>query len=131
MDEDGGNVTPIAPMNIGSALHPTPLRDGRLAYSTLESQGLRHGRMWGIWSIWPDGRRWQPVVSSFRSGQAFHFLTQLSNGDLVLVDYYNLNNNGFGALYRMPPSPPPATPGFFSAFPEDNPAIAQTIGGGF
>ena len=26
MDEDGGNVTQIAPMNIGSALHPTPLR---------------------------------------------------------------------------------------------------------
>jgi hypothetical protein len=30
MDEDGGNVTQIAPMNIGSVLHPTPLRDGRL-----------------------------------------------------------------------------------------------------
>ena len=36
--------------------------------------------MWGLWSIWPDGREWRPVVSSFRSGQAFHFLTQLSNG---------------------------------------------------
>lgn len=131
MDEDGANVTQIAPMNIGSALHPTPLRDGRLAYSTLESQGLRDGRMWGIWSIWPDGRRWQPVVSSFRSGQAFHFLTQLSNGDLVVVDYYNLNNNGFGALYRMPAAAPAGTPSFFSAFPEDNPAIAQTVGGGF
>ena len=33
MDEDGGNVTQIAPMNIGSALHPTPLRDGRLLFS--------------------------------------------------------------------------------------------------
>ena len=131
MDEDGANVTPIAPMNIGSALHPTPLRDGRLAYSTLESQGLRDGRMWGIWSIWPDGRHWQPVVSAFRSGQAFHFLTQLSNTDLVLVDYYNLNNNGFGALYRMPVGPPAGTPAFFSAFPEDNPPIAQTVGGGF
>ena len=31
MDEDGSNVTQIAPMNIGSALHPTPLVDGRLA----------------------------------------------------------------------------------------------------
>jgi len=131
MDEDGANVTPIAPMNIGSALHPTPLVDGRLAYSTLESQGLRDGRMWGIWSIWPDGRDWRPVVSSFRSGQAFHFLTQLSNGDLVVVDYYNLNNNGFGALYRLPVGPPANTPAFYSAFPEDNPAIAQTVGGGF
>ena len=131
MDEDGANVTQIAPMNIGSVLHPTPLVDGRLAYSTLESQGLRDGRMWGIWSIWPDGRHWQPVVSAFRSGQAFHFLTQLSNTDLVVVDYYNLNNNGFGALYRMPIGPPANTPAFYSAFPEDNPSIAQTVGGGF
>jgi hypothetical protein len=41
MDEDGSNVTPIAPMTIGSALHPTILQDGRLMFSTFESQGLR------------------------------------------------------------------------------------------
>jgi hypothetical protein len=131
MDDDGGNVTQIAPMNIGSALHPTPLADGRLLFSSLESQGLRDGRMWGIWSIWPDGRHWQPVVSAFRSGQAFHFMTQLSNEDLVVVDYYNLNNNGFGALYRLPVRAPAGTPAFFSAFPDDNPPIQQTVGAGF
>jgi len=131
MDEDGGNVTQIAPMNIGSALHPTPLADGRLLFSSLESQGLRDGRMWGIWSIWPDGRHWEPVVSAFRSGQAFHFMTQLTNSDLVIVDYYNLNNNGFGALYRLPVSVPAGTPRFYSADPDQNPAIQQTVGGGF
>ena len=131
MDADGGNVTQIAPMNIGSALHPTPLVDGRLLFSSLESQGLRDERMWGIWSIWPDGRHWEPVVSAFRSGQAFHFATQLSNTDLVIVDYYNLNNNGFGALYRLPVTVPPNTPRFYSAFPDDNPPIDQTVGGGF
>ncbi len=42
MDEDGANVTPIAPMNIGSALHPTPLRDGRLMFThATRRQGLR------------------------------------------------------------------------------------------
>lgn len=131
MDADGSNVTQIAPMNIGSALHPTPLRDGRLLFSTLETQGLRDDRMWGIWSIWPDGRHWDPVVSAFRSGQAFHFMTQLSNTDLVVVDYYNLNNNGFGALYRLPVNPPAGTPRFYSAFPDENPSIQQTVGGGF
>ncbi len=131
MDEDGGNVTQIAPMNIGSALHPTPLVDGRLLFSSLESQGLRDGRMWGIWSIWPDGRHWDPVVSAFLSGQAFHFMTQLSNTDLVVVDYYNLNNNGFGALFRLPVNPPANTPRFYPAFPDENPAIQQTVGGGF
>lgn len=37
MDDDGENVTPIAPMNISSALHPTPLRDGRIVFSSHES----------------------------------------------------------------------------------------------
>ncbi|MEO8602844.1 MAG: hypothetical protein ABI629_09725, partial [bacterium] len=131
MDEDGGNATQIAPMNIGSALHPTPLRDGRLMFSTLETQGLRDTRMWGIWSIWPDGRHWSPVVSAFHGGQAFHFMTQLSNDDLVVTDYYNLNNNGFGALFRMPLHGPAGTPAFFSAFPQDNPPIDQIVGAGF
>jgi hypothetical protein len=130
MDEDGKNVTPIAPMTIGSALHPTPLADGRLMFSSYESQGLRDQRMWGIWTIQPDGRGWGPLVSAYHSGQAFHFMTQLSNGDIVVEDYYNLNNNGFGALYKLPPAPPAGQPQFFSAFPADNPAIARTTGSG-
>ena len=131
MDEDGSNVTQIAPMNVSSALHPTPLADGRILFSSHESQGLRDARMWGVWAIWPDGRRWEPIVSAFHDGQAFHFMTQLSNGDLVVEDYYNLNNNGFGAFFRLPLRPPPGEPRFFSAFPEDNPPIDQTVGAGF
>lgn len=131
MDEDGANVEPIAPMSINSALHPTPLKDGRLMFSSYESQGLRDRRLWGIWTIYPDGRRWEPLVSAFRSPQAFHFMTQLTNEDLVVVDYYNLNNNGFGALYRFPKDPPPGEPRFHSAFPDENPEIQQTVGGGF
>jgi hypothetical protein len=129
MDEDGKNVTPIAPMTIGSALHPTPLKDGRLMFSSYESQGLRDDRLWGIWSIWPDGRKWEPVVSAFNGPQAFHFMTQLSTGDIVVVDYYNLNNNGFGAMYRMPVRPPAGTPAFSNA--RNPPPINQTIGAGF
>ena len=110
MDEDGSNIEPIAPMSINSALHPTILRDGRLMFSSYESQGLRDRRLWGVWAIYPDGRNWVPLVSAFRQPNAFHFFTQLSNTDLVVVDYYNLNNNGFGALYRMPIAPPPGTP---------------------
>jgi len=131
MDEDGSNVTPIAPMSVSSALHPTPLADGRILFSSHESQGLRDGRLWGLWAIWPDGRKWEPIVSAFRDAQAFHFMTQLSNRDLVLVDYYNLNNNGFGALYRMPLDPPAGEPRFHGAFAEDNPPIEQTVGQGF
>ena len=131
MDEDGQNVAQIAPMNISSALHPTILKDGRVIYSTHEDQGLRDTRLWGVWAIWPDGRDWQPILSAFRDGQAFHFTTQLSGGDLVIEDYYNLNNNGFGTLYRTPSAPPAGQPPFFSAFADDNPPIQRTVGAGF
>jgi hypothetical protein len=131
MDEDGQNVVQIAPMNISSALHPVILEDGRILYSTHEDQGLRDTRLWGVWAIWPDGRDWQPVLSAFRDGQAFHFTAQLSGGDLVIEDYYNLNNNGFGTLYRTPSVAPPGEPRFFSAFAEDNPPIQQTVEAGY
>lgn len=131
MDGDGKNVTQIAPMNISSALHPTILRDGRLIFSSHEDQGLRDLRMWGVWAIWPDGRKWEPVLSAFREGQAFHFMTQLSGGDLVIEDYYNLNNNGFGTLYRTPARAATGQPAFFGAFGNDNPPIERTVGAGF
>ena len=102
MDEDGTNVTPIAPMTLGSALHPSPLKDGRIMFSSLESQGLRDARLWGVWAIRPDGRGWEPLVSAFNFIQSFHFTAQLSNEDVVVEDYYGLNNAGFGTLYRFP-----------------------------
>jgi hypothetical protein len=131
MDWDGSNVTPIAPMTIGSALHPTPLADGRVMFSSFETQGLRDSRDWALWAIWPDGRNWEPLVSPFKEASSFHFATQLSNGDIVVEDYYNLNNWGFGALYRFPTRLPPGTPRFHSAFVNQNPPITQTISGGY
>src|SRR5207244_1400782 len=44
---------------------------------------------------------------------------------------YNLNDNGFGSLLRIPPAPAYPSPAFFSAFPSNNPAIAQTVGAGY
>jgi hypothetical protein len=127
MDQDGANVTWIGQLNIGSALHPMPLKDGRILFSSYESQGLRDERVWGIWAIWPDGRYWEPLISAFKWANAFHFATQLSNEDLVVEDYYNLNNFGFGALYRFPLHPPAGQPRFHSAFLSENPPIDQTL----
>jgi len=131
MDEDGGNVTPIAPMTIGSALHPVVLRDGRVAFSSYEAQGVRDRRLWGLWTIYPDGRKWEPLISAFRSPQSFHFMTQVSNEDVVVVDYYNLNNNGFGTLERLPVRSPDGGPRFHPADVGENPPIDQTVEGGF
>jgi Hydrazine synthase alpha subunit middle domain len=105
MDDDGRNVEQIGYLNIGMALHPTILTDGRMLFSSLESQGLRNSILWGVWSIHPDGTNWAPVVSAFDLGEApnaFHFQTQLSDGSIVVEGYYNLNNHGFGTLFKMP-----------------------------
>ncbi len=127
MDIDGSNVHAIAPMTIGSALHPTILNDGRIMFSSYESQGIRDRRLWGIWTIDPDGRNWAPLVSAMTSPNAYHFGTQLSNGDIVIEQYYNKNNNGFGALYALPATPPDSSqPAFGSPFPALNPGILQT-----
>jgi hypothetical protein len=120
MDEDGGNVEMIGYLNLGSALHPTILRDGRVLFSSFEAQGLRDQRVWGLWSIHPDGTNWEPVVSAlFEHPNAIHFQTQLSGGSIVVEDYYNLNNSGFGPLYKLPERPPPGQPAFGPAYNQD------------
>lgn len=105
MDEDGSNTEMIGHLNIASALHPVILRDGRVMFSSYESQGLRDLRNWGLWFIHPDGTGWGPIVSSFQGSDVYHFHTQLSDGSIVFEAYYNLNNFGFGTLYRMPAGP--------------------------
>ena len=121
-DADPTNLEQIGHLNISGALHPVVLRDGRIMYSTLESQGLRSDILWGIWTIHPDGTNWAPLVSAFDPGGApngFHFQTQLSSGHIVVEEYYNQNNSGFGALIKLPPSAPDGYPPFGPAFMQD------------
>ncbi len=115
MDDDGQNVECIGHLNIGMALHPVVLTDGRILFSSMESQGLRSSILWGLWSIHPDGTNWAPVISAFDTGgapNAFHFQTQISDGSIIAEEYYNLNNSGFGAYMKFPP----AVPGDETAF---------------
>src|SRR5262249_46934874 len=122
MDDDGKNVECIGHLNIGMALHPVVLKDGRIVFSSLESQGLRSSILWGLWSIHPDGTNWAPVISAFLPGEgapnAFHFQTQLSDGSIIAEEYYNQNNSGFGTYLKLPPSPP-GIPGFGPASMSD------------
>jgi hypothetical protein len=114
MDDDGGNVEQIGYLNINSALHPTILKDGRVMFTSYESQGLRDLRLWALWTIHPDGTRWAPLHSAFGpSGDtAYHFMTQLSDGHVVVEEYYNLNNQGFGTFYKLAPDAPNGEPFF-------------------
>ena len=121
-----GQIDPIAPMTLGSALHPILLTSGELMFSTNETQGWRNGRVWALWSIYPDGRNWKPLVSGFADFSSFHFQTQRTNGDVVVIDYYNGNNSGAGTALNVP-FPPPPGPAFHSAF--ERPCLAKTGGG--
>jgi hypothetical protein len=108
-DDPGTNVEKIGHLNIAGVLHPVVLTDGRIMFSSLESQGIRGEILWGIWAIRPDGTMWEPLVSAFDPGgapNAFHFQSQLSDGTLIIEEYYNQNNSGFGTYIRMPPAPP-------------------------
>ncbi len=131
MDEDGSNLEAIGMMTNGSALHPTVLADGRILFSSLEAQGMRDRRLWGIWAMQPDGRAWEPIVSAFRTPQAFHFATQVTGGDLVVEEYYNLSNNGFGTFYRLPTGLPRNEARFHSPNQGENPILERTYGGGW
>lgn len=118
-DETPVNLEKIGHLNISGALHPVVLKDGRIMYCTLESQANRGDILWGIWTIHPDGTNWNPLVSAFDPGGApngFHFQTQLSDGSLVIEQYYNQNNSGFGSYVKLPPSPPAGYPGFGPAY---------------
>ena len=120
MDDDGKNVECIGDLNLGMALHPVILKDGRIMFSSLESQGLRSHHLWGLWSIHPDGTNWGPLFSAFEIGNgtadSTHFQTQLSDESIVAESYYNLNNSGFGSLYKLPIQQPkgyaPFGPGY-------------------
>lgn len=123
MDDDGRNVELIGQLNVGMALHPICLVDGRILFSSLESQGLRAGIHWGLWSIHPDGTNWGPVLSALVPGEgapnAVHFQTQLSDGHIVAEEYYNQNNSGFGAYLKIPIVPPERYPQFGPAWTGD------------
>jgi hypothetical protein len=121
MDDDGANVEMIGHLNINSALHPTILRDGRVMFTSYESQGLRDLRLWAVWTIHPDGTNWAPLVSALgpSGDSAFHFMTQLSDESIVVEEYYNLNNLGFGTYYKLSPRAPEGQPFFGPASMKD------------
>ncbi|MGE3803436.1 MAG: hypothetical protein AB7K24_02050 [Gemmataceae bacterium] len=121
MNDDGTNVETIGHLNLGCALHPVILTDGRLMFSTLENQGVRGTLHWSIWTIHPDGTNWNPLVSDLAKSLApsFHFQTQRSDGRAVVEMYYNVNQAGFGTLLQFPITAPAGTPSFGPGYPLD------------
>ena len=118
MDADGKNQHPIGHFNLSSAMHPFVLKDGRIVFTSWENMGSRDDRSFMLWSIWPDGTHFDTFSGFGDADIAHHFMTQISNGDIVVNRYYNLNNNGFGELYRFPVGDAQA-PTIFLPIPDD------------
>jgi mono/diheme cytochrome c family protein len=121
IDDDGANTEKIGYLNVGEALHPVILADGRIIFSSLEVQGL-HNMGWGILAIRPDGTQWEPIISALAQGGApkpFHFQTQMSDGSIVVGNYYIPAMAGFGTYFKQPPRPPEGTPAFGPARPQN------------
>ena len=129
MDDDGANVEKIGHLNVGQALHPVVLKDGRIIFSSLEVQG-KHNTGWGILGIHPDGTNWDPVVSGLSLGGApipFHFQTQLSDESIVVENYYTPAMGGFGVYFKQPARAPEGTPPFKGAKVEHDPRMMMMM----
>ena len=100
----------IGYLNIGMALHPTVLKDGRVVFSSLESQGLRNSISVGL--VEHSSRRHAigPVHQRVRHRRPrrtrFTFKRNSPTARIIAEEYYNLNNSGFGAYFKLPPQPP-------------------------
>ncbi|MFN0111428.1 MAG: hypothetical protein ACKVZH_21400 [Blastocatellia bacterium] len=119
MDGDGKNQHPIGHLNLSAAMHPFVLKDGRIAFTSWENQGNRDTRVFSLWAIWPDGTEFEPFSGFGDTHFSHHFMTQISNGDIVVDRYYNLNTNGFGELYSFPVAGNGAA-ALFQPIPPDN-----------
>ena len=104
-DTDGEanrNVECVGFLNVSAALHPVLMKDGRILWSSHESQGLRNYRLWSLWAIYPDGREWAPFYSALSGAEAYHFHGQRTDGSAFATMYYIANNNAFGTIIESP-----------------------------
>ena len=59
-----------------------------------EHGGARDDRVFPLWAMRPDGTAFEPF-SGFGDGPfAHHFITQISDGSIVVCRYYNLTTMG-------------------------------------
>ena len=123
MDDDGSNVECIGHLNLGMALHPVILKDGRVMFSSLESQGLRAQHALGPLDHPPrrhrTGGRWSARSCPAASPSAFHFQTQLSDGSIVAEEYYNQTQQRLRQLRQVPATAPAGEAAFGPGYTRD------------
>lgn len=108
MDKDGNNLEKIGWRAMANQLHPFVLKDGRIAYTSLDRMLQRiENNNFSLFTINPDDSN--PFILAGKQDSTeltYHYATQLSNGDIVVDLYYIFKNTGMGTLLRFPIDPP-------------------------
>ena len=110
MDIDGRNLELHGHRAMNQQLHPAVLKDGRIAYTSFDAMLQKvANNQYSLFTINPDGSFPFILAGKFDATRlSYHFVTQLSDGDIVVSRYYNKNNGGMGSLLRFPIDPPGA-----------------------
>jgi len=129
-DHDGRNIERVGFHTINSSDHPHILTSGKVMWWQQEDVGIRAG-MSGIWQMNPDGTNSSdPIVSALGSEQTGgffalppHFETQLSDGSIAFIHYYQTRNEG--RLLQIPVWSPGMGGGtrYSKPNPLDNPGV--------
>ena len=113
-DHDGTKNTPelsnmqrIEKSGMSMIQHPIQLKDGRLLFSTWQDFGHKFSyAMTELFTMHPDGSNLQQFTEPHdKNKNVNHFITQLSNTDIVVDWYYPSFDFGFGALVRYDIAP--------------------------
>ncbi|MCF6264889.1 MAG: hypothetical protein L3J24_15055, partial [Xanthomonadales bacterium] len=108
MDRDGQNIEVLSHRAMANQLHPISLMDGRIIYTNFDRMLQRTtNNNFSLFEIKPDGSA--PFIFAGKNDAtkwSYHYVTQLSDGDIVTTLYYNKQQTGLGALERFPVNPP-------------------------
>ncbi|HED36458.1 MAG TPA: hypothetical protein ENJ08_19855 [Gammaproteobacteria bacterium] len=113
-DHDGTAITPaLANMTVletGSlhmVQHPVQLKDGRILFSSWHDVGTKFTyAMTNLMTVHPDGSNLQQFTEPHdHRKNVEHFVSQLSDGQIVSGSYYPSFDYGYGLIKRYPLNP--------------------------
>ncbi len=86
------------------AQHPIQLADGRILFSTWQDVANKaHYAMTPLFTVNPDGTNLRQFTEPHDHHKMVeHYITQLSNSDVISTQYYPSYDYGFGIFWRQP-----------------------------
>lgn len=104
------NITRLEAGTLHLAQHPFQLKDGRILFSSWQDVGIKFTyAMTNLMTVHPDGTNLQQFTEPHDHHKLVeHFITQLSDEQVVSALYYPSFDYGYGIFMRYPIDPPGA-----------------------